>query len=58
MMFYFRSLILITRGGDVSRIMVVTFLFMKGLGWVDSLGCAARASRLHVFKLAGSCVHV
>ena len=48
MVCYFRSLILITRGGDVSRIMMVTFLFMKGLGWVDSLGCAGRASRLHV----------
>ena len=49
MVFYFSSLILIARGRDVSRIMVVTFLFMKGLGWVDSLGCAACASRLHVF---------
>ena len=26
--------------------------------WVDSLGCAARASRFHVFLLAGSFVHV
>ena len=42
----------------MSRIMVVSFLSMKGLGWVDSLGSAARASRLHVNKLAGSCVHV
>ena len=33
----------------MSRIMMVTLLFMKGLEWVDSLGCAARASRLHVF---------
>ena len=41
MLFYVRSLILITRGGGVS---VVTFFFMTGLGWVDSLGCAARAS--------------
>ena len=49
MVFDIRSLILTTRGGGVSRIMVVTFLFMKGLGWVDFLGCAARASRLHVF---------
>ena len=24
----------------MSRIMVVSFLFMKGLGWVESLGCA------------------
>ena len=31
-------LILITKGGDVSRIMMVSFLLMKGLGWVDSLG--------------------
>ena len=31
-------LILITRGGGVSRIMMVSFLLMKGLGWVDSLG--------------------
>ena len=36
----------------MSRIMVVTFLFMKGLGWVDSLGCAALASRLHVFLIS------
>ena len=36
----------------MSRIMVVTFLFMKGLGSVDSLGCAARASRLHVFLIS------
>ena len=49
MVFYFSSLILIAEERYVSRIMVVTFLFMKGLGWVDSLGCAARASRLHVF---------
>ena len=28
---------------------VVTFLFMKGLGWVDFLGCVASASRLHFF---------
>ena len=33
----------------MSRIMVVSFLFMKGLERVDSLGSAARASRLHVF---------
>ena len=50
MVFYLRSLILTARGGGVSRIMVFTFLFMKGLGWVDSLGCAARASRVHVFN--------
>ena len=49
MLFYIGFLNLITRAGGVSRIMVVTFLFMKELGWVDSLGCAARASRLHVF---------
>ena len=49
MLFYITFLILVTRGGGVSRIMVVSFLFMKGLGWVDSLGSAARASRLHVF---------
>ena len=42
----------------MSRIMVVSFLFMKGLGWVDSLGSAALASRLHVSQLAGSCVHL
>ena len=42
----------------MSRITMVSFLFMKGLGWVDSLNSAARASRLHVFQLAGSCVHV
>ena len=36
----------------MSRIMVVSFLFMKGLGWVDSLGSAARASRLHVFLIS------
>ena len=49
MLFYVSFLILITRGGVVSRVMVVSFRFMKGLGWVDSLGSAARASRLHVF---------
>ena len=42
----------------MSRIMVVTFLFMKGLEWVDFPGYAVHASRLHVFQLAGSCVYV
>ena len=37
MLFYIGFLILITRGGGVSRIMMVSFLLMKGLGWVDSL---------------------
>ena len=32
MLFYIGFLILITRGGGVSRIMVVSFLLMKGLG--------------------------
>ena len=57
MMFYLKSLILITRGGVVSRMMGVTFLFMKGLGWVIpwvvrpvTLGCT--------FLSAGSFVHV
>ena len=31
-------LILITRGGDVIRMMGVAFRFMQGLGWDDSLG--------------------
>ena len=38
MLFYIGFLILITGGGGVSRIMMVLFLLMKGLGWVDSLG--------------------
>ena len=38
MLGYIGFLILITRGGGVSRIMMVSFLLMKGLGWVDSLG--------------------
>ena len=52
MMFYLRSLILITKGGVVSRIVGVTFLFMKGLGWGEYLGCAARASRVHVLSIS------
>ena len=39
MVFYFSSLILIARGGDVSRIMVVPFLFVKGLA---SASCMCR----------------
>ena len=38
MLGYIGFLILITRGGGVSRIIMVSFLLMKGLGWVDSLG--------------------
>ena len=57
MMFYLKSLILITRGGVVSRMMGVALLFMQGLVWDDSLGCAAHASRVHGFLLASSSVH-
>ena len=33
-------LVLVTRGGEVIRMMGVAFLFMQGLVWDDSLGCA------------------
>ena len=57
MLGFIGSLILITRGGDVSRIVMMLFLPRKGPGWGDSLGIAVHASRLHVSQLAGTCVH-
>ena len=38
MLGFIGSLILITRGGDVSRIVMALFLPRKGPGWGDSLG--------------------
>ena len=38
MLGFIGSLILITRGGDVSRIVMMSFLLRKGLGLGDSLG--------------------
>ena len=40
MLSFLMSLVLITRGGVVSRMMGVALLFMQGLVWDDSLGCA------------------
>ena len=40
MLIFLMCLVLITRGGVVSRIMEVALLFMQGLVWDDSLGCA------------------
>ena len=40
------TLFLVTRGGDVPRIMRGSFLLRTGQGWVNSLGCACPRLRL------------
>ena len=49
---------LITRGGDVIRMVGVAVLFMQGLGWDDSLGlcCPMSPGCTMFFKQVAQCM--